>query len=98
MQFVEQAQRSVVPLNAGCAPMATTKLVDEVFRSFRPGSTGLTFGVGLSPFSIVCEGHSEMAQITKMIKQAELTEAGTSVSLADAERIISSGVRFPSSA
>ena len=75
MQFVERAQASRVPLNSGCAPMATTKLVDEVFHSFRPGGTGLTFGVGLSPFSIVCEGHAEMNQITKMIKQAELTEA-----------------------
>jgi hypothetical protein len=98
MQFVDRAQQSVVPLNAGCAPIATTKLVDEVFRSFRPGSTGLTFGVGLSPFSIVCEGHAEMATVTKMIKQAELTEAGTSVSLSDAERIVASDVRFPSSA
>ena len=98
MQFVQQAQTSRVPLNSGCAPMATTKLVDEVFRSFRPGSTGLTFGVGLSPFSIVCEGHAEMNQVTKMIKQAELTEAGTSVSLADAERIVATDVRFPTTA
>ena len=98
MQFVDRARLSSVPLNAGCAPMASTKLVDEVFRSFRPAGTGLTFGVGLSPFSIVCEGHAEMALIAKMIKQAELTEAGTSVSLADAERIVASDVRFPSSA
>ena len=28
MQFVQQAQSSRVPLNSGCAPMATTKLVD----------------------------------------------------------------------
>jgi hypothetical protein len=26
-----------VPLTAGCLPLATTKMTDQVFRSFKPG-------------------------------------------------------------
>ena len=80
------------------APLATTKMVDDVFRSLNPSSTGLTFGAGLTPFAMVCEGHQEMAAVSKLIKQAELAEAGTSMSLADADRLTSSDVRFPTNA
>ena len=38
-------------------PMASTKMVDQVFRAYQPGGTGLKFGQGLSPFSIVLAGH-----------------------------------------
>ena len=43
----ERTQASAVPLPVTCAPLATTKLVDQVFRSFCPGGNGLTFGQGL---------------------------------------------------
>ena len=93
--FSERASVSAVPLTQASAPLATTKLVEDVFRNFRVSTTGLAFAEGLSPYSIVCEGHSEMATVRKMIKQAEIAEGGTSVSLADAERLTSSDVRFP---
>ena len=96
--FAERAVASAVPLTAASAPLATTKLVDDVFRSFRPSGTGLTFGQGLTPFAIVCEGHKEMAEVRKLVKQAELTEAGTSMTLHDAETLTTADVRFPSTA
>ena len=57
--FRERAQASLVPLTASQAPLATTKLVDDVFRNFTPAGTGLTFASYLTPFAIVCEGHAE---------------------------------------
>ena len=52
--FRERAQASMVPLTASQSPLATTKLVDDVFRNFTPASTGLVFASGLTPFAIVC--------------------------------------------
>jgi hypothetical protein len=39
----ERAYASDVPLTAGCLPLATTKMTDQVFRSFKPACTGVTF-------------------------------------------------------
>ena len=93
--LASRAQESSVPLTYASAPMATTKITEDVYRSFRVAGTGLNFGEGLSPFSVVCEGHSEIAAVRKMIKQAELVEAGTSISVADAEKLTATDVRFP---
>jgi hypothetical protein len=93
--FAARASASTVPLTYASAPIATTKLVEEVFRAYQPSATGVTFAQGLSPFAIVCEGHQEMESVKKSTKQAELAEAGTSLSLADAQAIISTDVRFP---
>jgi hypothetical protein len=49
----ERAYASDMPLTAGCLPLATTKMTDQVFRSFKPTCTGVTFGEGLSPL-LVC--------------------------------------------
>ena len=84
-----------MPLALLNCPLPTTKLVDDVFRSLNPANTGLIFAFGLSPFAIVCEGHAEMESVRCLIKQAELAESGTTMSLADAERLTSSDVRFP---
>ena len=56
----KRAEASPLPISAANAPLATTKLVDEVFRSYQPGGIGLTFGKGLTPFAIICEGHKEV--------------------------------------
>ena len=87
-----------MPLTHASAPIATSKLVDEVWRSFQVSGTGLVFAQGLSPFAIVCEGHTESDTVRKALKQAELAETGTSASLADAERITTTDVRFPADA
>jgi hypothetical protein len=93
--FAQRTQASTVPLIAASSPLATTKLVDDVFRTYMPGGDGLTFGKGLSPFAIVCEGHDGIAQVQKQIQQAQLIEAGSSLTLADASALTSGDVRFP---
>jgi len=95
--FIDRAVASPVPLTAANPPLATTKLTEEVFRSFAIAGTGLTFAAGLSPFAIVCEGHAESATVASMTKKAELAEAGTTMTLADASRLVSTDVRFPTS-
>jgi hypothetical protein len=86
-----------VPLTAGCLPLATTKMTDQVFRSFKPACTGVSFGEGLSPFACVYEGHAELQTVQLMIKKAEVAESSTTLSLTDAEQLTSTGVRFPTS-
>ena len=93
--FMERVMVSPVPLGSANVPLATTKLVDDVFRSYLPGGTGLDFGKGLSPFAIVCEGHREMTSVKRAVKNAELVETGGNVSLADAASLTSSDVKFP---
>ena len=93
--FQERCVASVVPLTPANSPLATTTLVDDAFRSFTPAGSGLLFAKGLSPFAIVCEGHQESHELQRLIKQAEVAEAGTTMSLADAERITSTDPKFP---
>ena len=88
---------SAVPLTYASAPIATSKLVDDVFRSYQVSGTGLVFAQGLTPFAIVCEGHAEEEATRKALKHAELAESGTSMTLDDAARITTSDVRFPTS-
>ena len=95
--FNSRAGSSEVPLTTANPPLATTKLTEEVFRSFAIAGTGLTFAAGLTPFAVVCEGHAESATIASMTKKAELAEAGTTMTLADASRLVSTDVRFPTS-
>ncbi len=94
----ERTRASPVPLPPTCAPLPTTKLVDEVFRNFCPGGNGLIFGQGLTPFAIVCDGQAEVEEVRQLIKNAEITEGGSSVTLNDAQRLTSSDIRFPAHA
>jgi hypothetical protein len=68
--FATRAQASPVPLNVATAPVASTKLVDDVFKCYLPGGDGLTFGKGLSPFPIICPGHDGIEQVRKLMQQA----------------------------
>ena len=61
------AERSV-PLSTMRAPLAATKLTDEVFRNFQPISERHTFGEGLSPFTCVCKGHAEALKVRQKTK------------------------------
>ena len=96
--FRERAIASTVPLTAANAPLATTKLVDDVFRNFVPAGTGLVFAQGLSPFAIVCEGHKEAHAASLLISRASTVESGTSITLQDAEAITTNEAKFPASA
>ena len=94
----ERAQASSVNLNSASAPLATTGLVDIVFRQFQPANDGATFGRGLTPFAILCLGHRESHDALSKIRRAEIAEGGTSVSLEDAASISTSDALFPSDA
>jgi len=52
-----RALQSDVGLTASSAPTSTPTLMDTVFKSITPMNNGLTFGEGLTPFAIVCDGH-----------------------------------------
>ena len=93
--LAERANSSVLPIHSSSAPIATTRLVDDLFRTYMPGGTGLDFGKGLSPFAVVCLGHHDAAGVQKLVKGASLVEGGTSVSLDDTNKLISSDIRFP---
>lgn len=89
---------STVPLTLASAPLATPSLVDDLFRNYIPGGTGLVFGRGNTPFAVVCEGHKERDLVVRKINQATLAEQGSSLSLRDAELLTSTDVRFPTDA
>jgi hypothetical protein len=98
--FATRAQALPVPLNVATAPVASTKLVDDVFKCYSPGGDGLTFGKGLSPFAIICPVHDGIEQVRKLMQQAQIVEAGTCTTLADAatitaENVTAEDVRFP---
>ena len=95
--FDDRAHASIVPLTVGSAPLATTQLVDEVFRRYTPGNQGLTFAKGLTPFSIVCEGHQEAHDVHNRVVQAAAVESSASLTLADAAVLATRDSRFPSS-
>ena len=94
----ECTEFSLVPLTTAHAPIATTQLIDNVFHSYAPGGTGLIFRQGLSPFSIMCEGHKEIAKVCRLVKSAEMVESGSSLTLADASTLTSQDIWFPTKA
>jgi len=70
--------------------------LDQVFRRYQPASpSGMEFGVGLTPFAIICGGHKEMAAVRATIQKATFVEGGASISLADASALVRSDVRMP---
>jgi hypothetical protein len=87
---------SPVPVFSGNLPTLTTKIVDQVFCSFQPCRNGNVFGEGLSSFSICCEGHAEHQKVLKRIRQAKLTEAGKTTTMADADALTTCDVGYPS--
>lgn len=93
--LAEHTFASPVPLMHVTAPIMTTKLVEDMFRSFQVARTGLIFAQGLSPFAVICEGHAEMDTMRCMVKKVELAKGGTSMSLTDAECLTSTDVCFP---
>ena len=93
--FAERAEQTSLSIATINAPMPTPSLVDQVFRSYAPGTNGLTLGGGLTPFAIVCDGHSDIADVKALIKKAELVEGGTSMSLNDASTLTSVDAALP---
>ena len=97
-QLLARAVASQVPLTASMAPIATPKLVEEVFVSLAPCNSGLKFGSGLSPFAMLCEGHAETDETRALLRKAEMVHGGTTVSLSDASALITDQLKIPSTA
>lgn len=90
-----RALASSVPLTDGNLPLLTTSLSNEVFRNFAVADFGASFGKGLTPFAMVCQGHAEANVVAKSLKKADIIEGGTSVTSQDAERMTVTDVRMP---
>ena len=97
-QLLARATASTVPLTASTAPIATTKLVEEVFVSLMPGNSGLKYGSGLSPFAMLCEGHAETDQTRSLLRKAEMVHGGSTITLNDASALITDALKIPSTA
>ena len=69
--------RSSLLISPDGNPIATTHLVDKVFRRY-------AVAVGLSPFAVVCEGHDDVERIKATTQKAQLVESRGSVLLGDA--------------
>ena len=77
--------------------MVTTNLLTECFLTFSIAGPGIIFGQGLSPFAVACAGHKEAEAVSAKLRQCSLASQGTSLSLADAEKLTATDVRFPTS-
>ena len=97
-KLLTRTATSPVPLTDTNAPIVTTKMIDEIYRGYRWPNSGQEFAAGLSPFAVVCEGHSEARDVRHKIHKAVLAEGGTSITLADADTLTSTDVRFPTQA
>jgi hypothetical protein len=93
--FAERAEQSPLAIATINAPLPTPSLVDHVFRSYAPSTNGLTLGSGLTPFAIICDGHTDIAEVKALIKKAELVEGGTSMTLNDASALTSNDTALP---
>ena len=96
--FSARAAEAPLPLSEANAPIATPQLLNDAFRSYLPGGTGLRFAHGLSPFSIICEGHKQAQQLKTLASKAALVESGASTSLADVTTLTSTDISFPTEA
>jgi hypothetical protein len=94
--FVQRTMATNLGMTESSLPRATTELVNEVFRSYKPANTGTEVGKGLSPFGITMEGHAGFVQSNKAVRQASTLEGGTSVSIADADTLLANDCHFPS--
>ena len=97
-QLLARASSSSVPLTTTMAPIATPKLVEEVFVSLMPANSGLKFGAGLSPFAMLCEGHAETERTRSLLRKAEMVHGGSTISLSDASALITNELKIPSTA
>lgn len=91
----DRVAASPVPLTLASKPLITPKLLTCLFRNYQIYATGITYGEGLTPFAMVCEGHAERDEVVKRIHQAIQAEQGTSLSLDDAMELTTNDLRFP---
>jgi hypothetical protein len=91
----ERAVSSPLSIDADTAPMATPQIMDSVFKSYTPMNDGLILGDGLSPFAIICQGHSQTEFLKREIKKREMIALNAAVSLTDAELLTTTDAHLP---
>ena len=97
-QMDARIQAAGLPLSEHNKPLVTSKLLDQVFRRYEAKGSGLAFAEGLTPFAVVCQGHAEAAAVLTQRQKATLVESGGAVTLADADALTKTDLRFPTSA
>jgi hypothetical protein len=93
--FTERTASTVLHLAPTHSPVVTVGLMDQVFRSFRLGGEGLEFAKGLTPFALICPGHSEANNASTAASRASQLESGASATLADLTALASTDPLFP---
>ena len=83
-----------MPVSEANAPVLTTQLVSW-FKEHDIIATGVEFGEGMQPFSVICKGHPSAKEAKQRLEDATRVEAGNSVSLSDARAISTSDARLP---
>jgi hypothetical protein len=67
------------------------------FASTPTNMGSVVLGKGLTPFTIMMEGHDGFTRVDKAVQQVTTVESGASVSLAGADVLIGNDSHFPSS-
>jgi hypothetical protein len=89
------ATASDLPLTAANAPLATLALLDQVWRNIEPMNNGLTLGRGLTPFSVVCEGHANAKKLKRDVKKNKIALGSASISLSNADALTTNDISLP---
>ncbi len=85
---------SVLPVTDGNRVKVTRHLVD-IFRRHNIYAEESVLGEGLSPFSMVCQGHPNAADSKRLLDDSALVERGASLTLQDARAMAVSDARIP---
>ena len=85
---------SVLPVTDGNRVKVTRHLVD-IFRRHNIYAEESVLGEGLSPFSMVCQGHPNAADSKRLLDDSALVERGASLTLQDARAMAGSDARIP---
>lgn len=91
------AAASDLPTTDINGPLATVHLID-LSRTLQIGGVTLQFGEGLTPLSVVVQGHPGLVEAKRQLWDMELVKTGSSLSLADARAVSISDRRMPQGA
>jgi hypothetical protein len=58
-------------------------------------NNGLTLGRGLTPFSVVCEGHANAKKLKRDVNKNEIALGSALISLSDADALTTNDISLP---
>ena len=93
--FQTRALASDLDIDSSAAPIATTTIVNEVFRVAKCYATGSILGQGLTPFAMICEHHQEAQAFASKSRRAAMAEEGGNLSLQDADTLLAGDIKLP---